>query len=226
MVLKWAQNIENSSYKKLFVALSINLIAQVLISCSFNEKEKDEPNKFKIDKWRVTVEDNQLKDWKCITRNGDRICNPDSWKAIDQDDIFYFSRLNFEDKNSFFCILKYDTSDWSVNIDDYLNGAFDRLKKDTVNRLTDYQFTRLNFTETNMKAYYGEVVTKSNALYLTYTMYVTEGNTLYDFTLRVPKSKENYYKVFQDILYNYQTPDGPIFNAEKPLDSFEILDMN
>ena len=202
------------------------LYIAIITSCGTKQETQDSRS-MKVDQYDVDIgEKLDSEDWNCEPTQEDNICYPRDWKPVDQTKFTFFSYLNNDDDNTFFVVAKYDLVELGMTDKDYLKEVYRQLKTDTVEIFEEYSFKELIYENRN-SSYYGEFSTQVQSKnYFTYTMYTVKGGSLFDITLKVEKRyKDNYYKQFQNILYNIKTDNIYLFDFKEEIKEVKSVNL-
>ncbi len=164
-------------------------------------------------------------EWKCYALQYDKICCPLIWKPEKQSNYLFYTQLEDSDLNTFFVVLRHDTSMNKLNLDNYLRELYLQLRDDTIELFKEYTLNELVFDD--KKAFYGEFTTIiDGSLFLSFVMYTEVNGLVYDLTLKTPlKSRELYRELFQDVLYNYKANGKYLFSEKDELASVKKIDI-
>lgn len=199
----------------------------ICFECSKKGDEVNSSGEIKVDEFQFK-EGGTLTDWQCINAAEDKVCIPNKWKTSASKDFHFFAHLKSqESKNSFFVVVRYDTGDVKIDLTTYLQEVVKQIKADTNEISNEGNFRYLTF-EKSSPCYYGEFITEINGeKYYTYSMYTIRFGYLYDFTLKTQGvDKDNSYKDFQNVLFNYQVGNQYLFKKEDPVVSVKLIDPN
>lgn len=190
-----------------------------------DDNDFDDTGALKVDQY-VVRKGHAVQDWRCDEVQFDRICHPNKWEVSDQKKRLFLTTINELDSNSFFTVVRYDVAANSINAEKYLRLMYSRLYLDTVEVFDSYTLKKLNFE--HRTSYYGEFKTRINSVsYISLTMTLEFNGLLYDFALKTKESKKDeYYEIFQDILYNYRSNNKAIFSEKDDIKSFKEIDMS
>lgn len=163
------------------------------------------------------IEEGVLKGWKCHEVESDLVCTPESWREVKTGQAFFSSDLGETTLNTYFVINIYNATSSGINLKKHLIDIYDVLKKDTLEVTTEYQLTELVFKD--RVAYYGEFLSqRSNEKYYYFTMIWEKDGKLYDVGLKSKSvEKDDRYKIFQAILYNYKHAGELTFSKKDEL---------
>ena len=205
----------------MFKMIKNNLIKTIgisilsVVSCYATDKNKKDS--INVDSYNIDVTKLDSDDWNCFDNKSHQICIPIQWENQIVENSVCFSPLNDNDDNTFFVILMHDTNNVHLNLKGYLQELYHQLIIDTNEIFTEYTLKELNFD--NKNAYYGEFLTEyNNNQYFTYAMYTIKNGFLFDFSLKIKnKDKTTFYKIFQNILYNFKTDSNYLFSEKDEL---------
>lgn len=207
--------------------LRYSLLILICFSCSKKQDETNSPGTIKANEFKFKNE-GILTDWRCFDVDKDKVCVPDKWETIKGHTFHFFANVKTEERdNNFFVVVRYDTSVVEVDLEKYLQEVVKQVKADTNEISKEGNFRYLTF-EGSPPCYFGEFITEINGKqYHTYLMYTIRFGYLYDFTLKTQAvDKDNLYRDFRNVLFNYQVGSQYLFKKEDPIVSIKLIDPN
>jgi hypothetical protein len=192
----------------------------VLNNCLQKNSEGNKDGYIPVVKYSVEQEKLNPEKWSCYNLKNETVCIPKEWPRIEINKALFYAGLGNNNENTYFGITAYLAD---VEPHAYLKGMYNAFLNDTVEKAISYKLTELVFSDKT--AYYAELYTKKDTInYCFFLMFWKAGGITYDFGLKTRVvEKDKYYKLFQAVLYNFQSKGKYVFSNKDEMEKIKHL---
>lgn len=165
------------------------------------------------------------KDWHIYNIDEDKICIPEKWGFVKQDDFFFMSDLSEVAAGSYFVVVKQDKKATGLSALKYLKKLYTHLKQDSTEILTGSQAIKLTYDDKEVIFSEYNILIGKDAYIMSSTIFEI-GNNLYDIAFKISQANaDTYQEEYKNAVFNFYHNHIQLFKTKDEVKGAEIIDL-